>query len=111
MTPTPSQTIGPFFGFALPFSDDAAAAPSGSPDTLRIEGQVLDGAGDPVPDALLEISENDQFARCRTDAEGAFHFIVRKPNEALNGTVSCEVIPSGELFLKAIRAPAPWRAI
>src|SRR5437879_6066978 len=82
MTPTPSQTIGPFFGFALPFSDDAAAAPSGSPDTLRIEGQVLDGAGDPVPDALLEISENDQFARCRTDAEGAFHFIVRKPNEA-----------------------------
>ena len=82
MTPTPSQTIGPFFGFALPFSDDAAAAPSGSPDTLRIEGQVLDGAGDPVPDALLEISENDQFARCRTDAEGAFHFIVRTPDEA-----------------------------
>ena len=82
MTPTPSQTIGPFFGFALPFSDDAAAAPSGSPDTLRIEGQVLDGAGDPVPDALLEISQSEQFARCRTDAEGAFHFIVHKPNEA-----------------------------
>ena len=82
MTPTPSQTIGPFFGFALPFADDATAVPSGSTDTLRIEGQVVDGAGDPVPDALLEISQSEQFARCRTDAEGAFHFIVHKPNEA-----------------------------
>ena len=25
MTPTPSQTVGPFFGFALPFEGDAVA--------------------------------------------------------------------------------------
>jgi protocatechuate 3,4-dioxygenase alpha subunit len=82
MTPTPSQTVGPFFGFALPFADDANAESSGSPDAIRIEGQVLDGAGDPVPDALLEIFQDDQFARCRTDSEGAFHFTVRKPDAA-----------------------------
>jgi protocatechuate 3,4-dioxygenase, alpha subunit len=77
--PTPSQTVGPFFGFALPFEDDANAADGESRDVIRVEGQVLDGAGAPVPDALLEASQGDQFARCRTDGEGAFHFILQKP--------------------------------
>ena len=75
MIPTPSQTVGPFFGFALPFPDDAVSDAHG----LRVEGQVIDGAGEPVPDALLEMSDGDQFARCRTDTEGAFHFVVREP--------------------------------
>jgi protocatechuate 3,4-dioxygenase, alpha subunit len=71
--------VGPFFGFALPFHDDADAVDPGAPDAVRIEGQVLDGAGLAVPDALIEVSHDDQFARCATDAEGAFHVTVRKP--------------------------------
>ncbi len=77
--PTPSQTVGPFFGFALPFESDADAVAPGSPGALRIEGQVLDGEGEPVPDALIEAWSDDQFARCRTDPEGAFHLTFRKP--------------------------------
>jgi protocatechuate 3,4-dioxygenase alpha subunit len=77
--PTPSQTVGPFFGFALPFANDANATAGESRDAMRVEGQVLDGAGDPVPDALVEASQGEQFARCRTDAEGAFHFTLQKP--------------------------------
>ena len=76
--PTPSQTVGPFFGFALPFEGDAHAVPPGSDGAVRIEGQVFDGAGEPVPDAIVEISDGDQFARCGTDREGAFHFTVRQ---------------------------------
>ena len=76
--PTPSQTVGPFFGFAMPFEGGAHAVAPGSDGAVRIEGQVLDGAGEPVPDAVLEISDGDQFARCATDREGAFHFTVRK---------------------------------
>ena len=83
-SPTPSQTVGPFFGFALPFDADADAVPAGSPGAVRIEGQVFDGAGDVVRDALLEAWHDDQFARCRTDEEGAFHLIVLKP-AAANG--------------------------
>ena len=44
---------------------------------IRVEGVVYDGAGEPVPDALLEVFDGDQFARCRTDSEGAFAFAVR----------------------------------
>ena len=76
--PTPSQTVGPFFGFALPFPGDAEAAALDR-GAVRIEGQVLDGEGEPVAEAILEAWQGDQFARCRTDPEGAFHFLVSKP--------------------------------
>jgi protocatechuate 3,4-dioxygenase, alpha subunit len=79
--PTPSQTVGPFFGFALPFEGGAEAATLDS-RAIRIEGQLLDGAGAPVPDGLVEIWQGDQFARCRTDPEGAFHALVSKPAPA-----------------------------
>lgn len=77
--PTPSQTVGPFFGFALPFDGDSEAVEPSAPEAMRVEGQLLDGAGEVVPDALIEMWHDDQFARCRTDAVGAFHFTVRKP--------------------------------
>jgi protocatechuate 3,4-dioxygenase alpha subunit len=77
--PTPSQTVGPFFGFALPFAGGGDAVPHATADALRIEGQVLDGAGEPVADSLVEVSQGELFARSRTDGEGAFHFTVRKP--------------------------------
>ena len=70
--PTPSQTVGPFFGFALtPFDGGGELR-----DILRIEGQVLDGAGEPVTDALIEAWHGDHLARCRTDEEGAYHFSI-----------------------------------
>ncbi|MEV7566910.1 protocatechuate 3,4-dioxygenase subunit alpha [Streptomyces tanashiensis] len=53
--PTPAQTVGPFYGYALPFPGGPDIAPAGHPDTLTVHGHVYDGAGAPVPDALLEI--------------------------------------------------------
>ncbi|MFJ7995660.1 protocatechuate 3,4-dioxygenase subunit alpha [Streptomyces sp. NPDC096310] len=52
--PTPSQTVGPFYGYALPFEGGGDIAPAGHPDTLTLHGHVYDGAGRPVPDALVE---------------------------------------------------------
>jgi protocatechuate 3,4-dioxygenase alpha subunit len=54
LAPTPSQTVGPFYGYALPFPGGDRVAPDGHPDTLTVHGYVRDGAGAPVPDALLE---------------------------------------------------------
>src|SRR3977135_2061304 len=77
-TPTPSQTVGPFFGIGLPFPGDSEAV-SRSGATIRVEGQLIDGSGQPVRDGLGEIWSGEQFARCRTDPEGGFHFTVSKP--------------------------------
>lgn len=90
---TPSQTVGPFFGIGLPYERGEQIVAPGNAEAIRIEGQVLDGAGQPVPDALLEVWQPDQqgryrsapadgpngFGRCRTDAEGAFSFVTVKP--------------------------------
>src|SRR5690242_17281782 len=56
---TPGQTIGPFFGYALPFARDSELVAPGSPGAVRLHGVVTDGAGAPVPDALLEIWQAD----------------------------------------------------
>src|SRR5262245_57626870 len=56
---TPSQTVGPFFGHALPYGDGPRVVPEWHPDAIRIHGRVLDGAGDPLPDALVEIWQAD----------------------------------------------------
>lgn len=52
--PTPSQTVGPFYGHALPFPQGGDIAPAGDPGTITLHGHVHDGDGAPVPDALLE---------------------------------------------------------
>ncbi|MFA7764553.1 protocatechuate 3,4-dioxygenase subunit alpha [Streptomyces sp. NPDC048723] len=52
--PTPSQTIGPFYGYALPFPGGGDIAPAGHPAAVTVHGYVRDGNGIPVPDALLE---------------------------------------------------------
>ncbi|MEV5872692.1 protocatechuate 3,4-dioxygenase subunit alpha [Streptomyces sp. NPDC052101] len=53
--PTPSHTVGPFYGYALPFHGGEDIAPLGHPDTITVHGYVVDGAGDPLPDALVEL--------------------------------------------------------
>lgn len=92
---TPSQTVGPFFGYALPFSGGGDIAPPGHPDALTLHGYVCDGDGQPVPDAVLEVWQPGPdgsrsgapgslrrdgvrftgFGRVATDADG--HYAVR----------------------------------
>lgn len=99
LTATPGQTIGPFFGYALPFERDNELVPPGSPGAIRLHGTVFDGAGAPVPDALLEIWQADGdgvvpaatgslrrdgwtftgWGRTSTDDEGRYSFTTVKP--------------------------------
>lgn len=56
---TPSQTVGPFFGYALPFGGGPNLVPGHHPQAIRLHGTVTDGAGDIIPDAMLEIWQAD----------------------------------------------------
>ena len=98
--PTPSQTVGPYFGFALSWAEGPTAVPDGSADAIRILGRVLDGEGSAVPDALIETWQADRdgrfahsddprgaveraafrgFARCPTDSHGRYSIVTLKP--------------------------------
>lgn len=60
---TPAQTVGPFLGLGLPFPGDGDLVGADHPRAVRLHGTVFDGAGDPVPDALVEIWQPDGAGR------------------------------------------------
>jgi protocatechuate 3,4-dioxygenase alpha subunit len=74
---TPSQTVGPFFSIGLCARPENEVVAPGTPGALRIEGRVLDGAGEPVPDSMVEIWP--AWGRCGTGADGGYSFVTRKP--------------------------------
>ena len=67
LTPTPSQTAGPFFhlGLSGPRSVGSIAGPGTDGQRVRLTCRILDGDGVPVNDALMEIWQ--------ADAEGRYH--------------------------------------
>ncbi len=70
---TPSQTVGPFFEFAL-CGRPQHELPKGS---VRVTGQVFAGDSAPIVDALLELWCPDAgWGRCATNGEGSFSFLV-----------------------------------
>ena len=108
---TGSQTVGPFFERALT-REDAVRHVLVGPDTpgerVRIQGRLLDGDGQAVPDGLIEIWQANAagrynhpadtrrdlpldpdflgFGRCGTDEDGGFWFETVKPGRVpLNG--------------------------
>lgn len=60
---TPGQTVGPFYGFALPYDGGEDLVPRSHPDAIRLTGLVRDGDGQPIPDALIEIWQADGAGR------------------------------------------------
>jgi len=96
---TPSQTIGPFFGYALPYDGGPDLVPAHLPSAIRLHGTVLDGHGEPVPDALIEIWQANEegilprelgslardgctftgFGRCPSTRAGKYGFTTVKP--------------------------------
>jgi protocatechuate 3,4-dioxygenase alpha subunit len=59
MSVAPGQTVGPFFHLGLPYEGGNDLVPPGRPGAVRLHGRVLDGEGNPVPDALLELWQAD----------------------------------------------------
>lgn len=135
---TPWQTVGPFFHFSLPWkgaADLVGQSDQGAqPDRLHaghdhlathttdlrqegmvidVFGRVLDGAGDPVSDALLEIWHANgsgqygnsfaTFGRCATDHDGRYYFTTVRPGAVTDasGTIHAPQISIG-VFARGI---------
>ena len=123
---TPSQTVGPFFHYGLPWKGGAdlvgtsemgarpelfppdhyvlnRSSPTGTPqgEVIEVAGRVIDGNGDVVPDAMIEIwqanaagryASNDDvrddaaldphfigFGRASTGSDGVYRFRTIRP--------------------------------
>jgi len=61
---TPSQTVGPYFSIGLGWLNRGDLTRGASSETrVTIRGRILDGEGQPVPDACLEIWQADALGR------------------------------------------------
>jgi len=98
--PTGSQTVGPFFHLGFVYLERENFVADGvTGEQVTIRGKVLDGDGQVVPDAVLEIWQADPagrytseiarqnsaaprflgFGRVETDDNGEFRFTTIKP--------------------------------
>jgi protocatechuate 3,4-dioxygenase, alpha subunit len=97
--PSPGQTVGPFFHLGLPIERGNELVPAASPDAIRLHGRVLDGDGNAVPDAIIELWQADPdgnvvrepgsltrdgwtftgWGRAATDPEGHYWFSTLEP--------------------------------
>jgi protocatechuate 3,4-dioxygenase alpha subunit len=96
---TPSATVGPYLSIGMTWEDGPYVVAPDTPGALWIRGAVHDGAGDVVRDAMVETWQADPdgrfdhpddprgrapggfrgFARCPTDAAGAWGIVTLKP--------------------------------
>ncbi|MGD1173822.1 protocatechuate 3,4-dioxygenase subunit alpha [Mycobacterium seoulense] len=102
---TPGQTVGPFLDLVLPYPGDSALVGDDDPRAVRLHGRVYDGAGEGVPDGLVELWQPDGegrvprqagslrrdattftgWGRCATDAAGHYGFTTVAPGAASAG--------------------------
>jgi protocatechuate 3,4-dioxygenase alpha subunit len=100
---TPSQTVGPYHHFALPYKggETLVRSPEVEGEFIILEGRIIDGAGNPFGDGLVEIWQAnaagrydhpddmrsdipltpgfDGFGRMMTDKDGYYRFFTVKP--------------------------------
>jgi protocatechuate 3,4-dioxygenase alpha subunit len=78
---TPSQTVGPYFAIGMCRRADNVLDEGG----VELAGSVVDGRGEPIPDAVIEVwdAEARLWGRCGTDSAGGFSFRVRGDADAL----------------------------
>ncbi len=91
LTPTPGQTVGPFFAFGLAFAGGEDLVDRTHPDAVRLHGTVYDGDGVPVPDAVVELWQPDQHGAISQE-QGSLH----RDGYTFTGWGRAAVDPSGQ---------------
>lgn len=95
---TPSQTIGPFFHEALRWKDGGRVGFAESGKAVVVAGRLIDGAGEPVSDAMIETWQASPaggvpkssagganphgFGRVESAKDGSFRIETRMPGGA-----------------------------
>lgn len=88
-TQTPSQTVGPYFAYGLTpeqygydfksLSGNQIKDSNEEVELILIKGQIFDGEGNSIPDAMIELWQNDGektfFGRFGTGTEKENHFV------------------------------------
>jgi protocatechuate 3,4-dioxygenase alpha subunit len=96
---TPSQTVGPYLSIGLTWADGPDVVAEGTPGAFWIRGSLLDGAGDPVPDGLVESWQADPDGRFDhpDDPRGPVH------RDGFRGFGRSETAADGSYALRTVK--------
>ena len=100
---TPSQTVGPFFHDALLSEDRSELVPREHPEAIRIEGTVYDGAGEVLPDAMVEIWQGNRAGRYNDPADDREDLPL---DESFSGFGRSKTVAGGRFSFTTLR-PGP----
>jgi len=89
---TPSQTVGPYVHIGLTLEDSEVIATEG--DTVEVTFSVIDGNGDPVADAMIEIWQTRPDGTYNTDEVEGFRGLGRGMADE-TGTVTFTTLRPG----------------
>jgi protocatechuate 3,4-dioxygenase alpha subunit len=114
---TPSQTVGPYFAYGLtpqPYGRVGIANGHVVSDTVPgerivVTGKVIDGAGAPVIDSLIEVWQADaqgRYAHPTDGREADFHGFARVGTDE-TGTFRIETVKPGRVAGSDARPQAP----
>jgi protocatechuate 3,4-dioxygenase alpha subunit len=100
---TPSQTAGPFFSFSLISGGENVLVNEGAAgERIYVKGRVLDGDGEPVTDALVEIWQ--------ADAQGIYNHAndprYQQVDEHFRGFGRSQTVDDGKFWFKTVK-PGP----
>jgi protocatechuate 3,4-dioxygenase alpha subunit len=71
--------VGPYFTIGLCRDGQNRLVDDG----VRLLGRVLDGNGEPIGDAMLEIWQDGRWGRAGTDRDGRYEFTIAEPTGAI----------------------------
>jgi len=113
---TPSQTVGPYFAYGLtaeqyqyPFTQVATAqvAKEGTEgERIRIVGRVLDGEGNPVDDAMIEVWQANAHGRYNHPADDRKDNLL-DPEFRGFGRVGTGTDPENRFIVDTVKPGAP----
>ena len=115
---TPSQTVGPYFAIGLPWAEGPNVVAPGTPGAITISGTIYDGAGQPIPDHLIETWQADPDGR-NADAHGyggassmaGFRGFARYGVEVGDGEYRILTVKPGRALAPGGRLQAPHIAV
>jgi protocatechuate 3,4-dioxygenase, alpha subunit len=107
--PTPSQTVGPFFARELLWKDGGIVLFPGGGERIMLTGQVFDGDGAPIYDALFETWQADPAGRFPAGDDGARPYGYSRVSTDTEGRYAIETVmpgsykgPGGETYAPQI---------
>lgn len=92
---TPSQTVGPYVHIGLTLEDSEQIVPAGTEDAVELTCTVVDGNGEPIADAMIEVWQTRPDGTYNTTTDEGFRGLGRGMVDETGTVTFTTLVPGG----------------